>query len=394
LLDKSKREHSDVLKLLDVAILENPLMIADILKKSYSLADEHNAIKRLKELDTEIITLRRLGERIIDFSRELDKTARTKVEGAIYLLQIMVIFVLPSALLVVLGVLLIVSRSIVRRLNTLSAAVEKASEGNFTYVFGFDNLKGRDEVDILIQRFNYMERQLQERERELLESKKLVAIGTLASGIAHELNNPLNNIYTTAQRLKKQTKDEYPQFIKNGLDNIFEQSLRVKKIVGELLEFARGKEPEFKKVEINKLIKMAFSHVSAISNTEKIKFLLQSYADEVYVFADPEQMERVFINLFANAIEAMSGEGTLAVNIQPDYKLHNLIIKVSDTGKGMSEETISKIFEPFFTTKDKGTGLGLSIVYNIIKKHGGDIQVKSKEGEGSMFIFTLPLKEG
>lgn len=392
LLDKSEKGHSDVLRLSKAASLENPLMIADILEKSYSLTDEHNIIKRLKELDTEIITLRRLGEKIIDFSRDLDRTARAKVESAIYLLQSMMI-VLPLALMSVLGVLIMVNRGIVRRINTLSEAVERASEGNFTYVSGFDNLRGRDELDMLIQRFNFMERRLEERERELLESKKLVAIGTLASGIAHELNNPLSNIYTTAQRLKKQTKDEYPQFIKNGLDNIFEQSMRVKRIVSELLEFARGREPEFKNTEINRLIKMAFSHVSDISDVGDIKFLFQPYADEIYISVDPEQIERVFINIFSNAIEAMSGSGTLTVNIQPDYKLNNLIIKVSDTGKGMSEETISKIFEPFFTTKDKGTGLGLSIVYNIIKRHGGDIQVKSKEGEGSLFIITLPLKE-
>jgi signal transduction histidine kinase len=114
--------------------------------------------------------------------------------------------------------------------------------------------------------------------------------------------------------------------------------------------------------------------------------------EEIVMYADPEQLEQVFINLFTNALEAMEGSGELTVRgVEED---HQVKITVSDTGRGMSEETVEKIFEPFFSTKDKGTGLGLAIVFNIIKRHRGDIGVESSEGKGTTFFITLPKNNG
>lgn len=112
--------------------------------------------------------------------------------------------------------------------------------------------------------------------------------------------------------------------------------------------------------------------------------------EEIVLYADTEQLEQVLINLFSNAVEAMSGQGTLSVSAEE--KNSHITIRISDTGSGMSRDTIEKIFEPFYTTKDKGTGLGLAIVFNIIQKHHGEIQVKSEEGRGSQFIINLPKK--
>ncbi|MBI4824452.1 MAG: GHKL domain-containing protein [Nitrospirae bacterium] len=392
-INKSRRQNPIFLWLIEGASLESPLISAEALQKLYSLPDNHSTIKNLNALDIEISILRKLGEEMIDFSKEFDKTARTKANRAVYLSQAMMLFALPLFLLIGLGISLMISRGIIRRMSILTKAVEEASEGNFTYISGFGKLKGKDEVDVLIQRFNYMEERLQEKEKDLLESKKLVAIGALASGVAHEINNPLSNIYTTAQRLKKKAGDEYPPFIVKGLDDIFDQTVRVKSIVGELLEFARSREPQSRKIELNELIRSAYSQISDVVGLERVRFSLESFSDKIDISVDPEQMERVFINLFKNAVEAMSGEGSLTASMQPDHKLNTLIIRIADTGKGMSQETIEKIFEPFFTTKDKGTGLGLAIVYNIIRKHGGNIQVKSAEGKGTTFVITLPLKE-
>ena len=248
---------------------------------------------------------------------------------------------------------------------------------------------------MLISAFNRMETDLIARDselikknEELLRSKKLASIGTLASGVAHELNNPLNNIYTTAQRLMKKSEDECPQFIRNGLDDIFSQTMRVKKIVGELLEFARGREPQMRDVELNKLIKGAYKQISDTTKTENINFTLDSGPDEIIIYVDPEQIEQVFINLFTNALDAMPEGGRLSVKAE----LENAVVKIriSDTGRGMSRPTLEKIFEPFFTTKDKGTGLGLAIVFNIIQKHNGQITIDSEEGKGTTFIITLP----
>ncbi|MBI4838915.1 MAG: GHKL domain-containing protein [Nitrospirae bacterium] len=164
--------------------------------------------------------------------------------------------------------------------------------------------------------------------------------------------------------------------------------MRVTKIVSDLLEFARGKEPQLMKIELNALIAHAYKQLSSSLNTAKVRFLQENEISQLFISADPEQMEQVFINLFSNAIEVMSGKGDLAVRTVT--KNNNIIIKISDTGNGIPQEAIDKIFEPFFTTKEKGTGLGLAIVFNIIQKHHGDIQVDSREGIGTAFIITLP----
>ena len=236
-----------------------------------------------------------------------------------------------------------------------------------------------------------MEEELAQREKELIQSKKLAAIGTLASGVAHELNNPLNNIYTTSQRLIKKAGDDVPSVIKKALNDIFGETMRVKKIVSDLLDFARGREPHLRSVvEAGALFEGVFRHLGNSVDTGRIKFDLSMHPREVVFEADQEQLEQVFINLFMNAIEAMSGVGEISVRVEE--KKDVVRMQVSDSGKGISSETVEKLFEPFFTTKDKGTGLGLAIVFNIVQKHNGHIEVESGEGRGTSFIITLPKK--
>jgi two-component system NtrC family sensor kinase len=281
----------------------------------------------------------------------------------------------------------------VKRLHTLTDVVERAGRGYFTQL---DDMPrrwlGDDEVGVLIRKFNVMEQQLEEREKELLQSKKLAAIGTLASGIAHELNNPLNNIYTTAQRLMKKAEQECPVPLKKGLDDIFGQAMRVKQIVSDLLEFARGREPQLREVELVGLLRGVYRKLGNTLDTAKINFILESQSEEIKAYADPVQMEQVFINLFMNAVEAMSSGGTLKVKVRSAEG--NVTVEVADSGAGMPPETVDKIFEPFFTTKDKGTGLGLAIIFNIIQKHNGGIRVESTPGSGTLFIVTFPVRKG
>ena len=120
-----------------------------------------------------------------------------------------------------------------------------------------------------------------------------------------------------------------------------------------------------------------------------INFVVRKDSGEIKIVADHEQMERVFINLFTNAVDAMNGKGDLTVT--PVKNREFVKIKISDTGRGMPPDAVEKIFEPFYTTKDKGTGLGLAIVFNIMKKHGGEINAQSEEGRGTTFTVTLPL---
>jgi signal transduction histidine kinase len=237
-------------------------------------------------------------------------------------------------------------------------------------------------VGILIDKFNDMEDQLalheaelEKKNMELMQTKKLAAIGTLAAGVAHELNNPLNNIYLSTQVLAREVSDTCPPDMKEVFNDILSQTVRVKKIVGDLLEFARGREPHLQEIELNGLIRGLFKRFR--SDGGSIACTLATDQPEVLVWADQGQLEQVFINLFTNAVEAMAGRGELRVNISSAGD--HAAIQVADSGPGIFRESLEKIFEPFFTTKDKGTGLGLAIVYNLIKKNHGEIVVASEE---------------
>ena len=166
------------------------------------------------------------------------------------------------------------------------------------------------------------------------------------------------------------------------------QAERVKRIVGDLLEFARGREPQLTEVDLPGLISEAFRRLGSVRNTDNVRFSLDAGPGRIVLSADQGQLEQVFNNLFANAVDAMNGRGNLSVSVRETGG--SAVIIVSDSGAGIPRESIDKIFEPFFSTKDKGTGLGLAIVYNIIKKHGGDIAVESEEGKGAVFKITLP----
>ncbi|TAN45613.1 MAG: sensor histidine kinase [Nitrospirae bacterium] len=387
-LKKASPAYAKVSGLLEANFLDKPLEDVGHLEKNFSLNTNHPLIISLKELDTEITAIRKTGENILAVSKELDKSAREKVDGFIHASRTAILVFFPLFLAVGFGIFLFVMNSVVRRLRILTSVVEKAGAGAFDHVAQTPEKWSKDEVGVLIEKFNYMEDRLSQREKELLHSRKLAAIGTFAAGVAHELNNPLNNIYTTAQRLLKKSGDECPPAVKKGLDDIFGQTMRVKSIVGELLEFARGREPHFTAVELRNLISAAYRHLGNTPATERISFAAELHPPEIVIYADPEQMEQVFINLFSNAVDAMSGEGGLSVKaVEED---DHVVVRVADTGKGMGQETTEKIFEPFYTTKDKGTGLGLSIVFNIIQKHRGHVRVESKENEGTTFIISLP----
>jgi signal transduction histidine kinase len=388
----SLTQYSKFFPLIQSSLVEYPLQSIEFLKDLYLLPSDNRLVIELKELDIQINALRKNGEDIILISEELDRIARDNVEKTIYISQVAIIIFFPLFIITGIGIIFFFNRDVVNRLKMLIDVVEKTGKGHFLRL----SLKqSKDEVGTLIQKFNELEEKLAQRDaelerknKELLQSQKLAAIGTLASGVAHELNNPLNNIYVSTQVLAKKMGDTSSSDLKEIVKDIRGQTLRVKRIVADLLDFARGKEPEFRKVELNQLITNAYNLLSKFVNMEKIEFVLNSESNGIVICADYEQIERVFINLFNNAVEAMSGEGKLIVEIITDKNF--VKIKVTDTGKGMPPEDVEKVFEPFFSKKDKGTGLGLAIVFNIIKNHNGEITLESLEGKGTTFTVTLP----
>lgn len=397
-MEKIKNQNENDYELLKLIYTDHPDKVKTYLLERHKLAADSELMVRLNRLDSEILSLRKEGESILSLSNELDKKGREKVDREINKSQTAIALFLPLSLIIGIGSLLLLSTNIVRQLNDFKSQVENMAKGNFRIVYNeTTDVKAGDELGIIKSKFNEMQKQLFERDieikeknAELLQSRKLAAIGTLASGVAHELNNPLNNIYLSAQVLLREMKDNENKFITKIIGDISGQTKRVRGIVSDLLEFARGKDKQLAEVEINRLITSAYQHTVHIRPPQEIEFIHESVPEEIFMRLDMEQMERVFINLFNNAFDVIKGGGQLKIMVKLVGEMVN--IELSDTGPGISAENAEKIFEPFFTTKDRGTGLGLSIVYGIIKKHGGDIKLESKAGRGTCFKIVLPVE--
>lgn len=389
-----RKNENKYLSLVEATFLERPAQSAEFLETVFLLPRGHALVIGLRSLSEDILALRKTGEDILVLSRDLDKIAREKAETVIRVSQLAILVFFPLFFIVGIGMLIFISTNVVKRLMLLISVVERTGKGSYPHL-SVPSAQGnaRDEVGVLIDKFNTMEDELSLREgelkrknNELIQTKKLAAIGTLAAGVAHELNNPLNNIHLSAQVLEKQAGDSGSPDLKEAISDILGQTVRVKRIVGELLEFARGREPRLQPVNLIDLIGHVYKKLAL--DAARVRFSLEAVPSDSVLMADPEQMEQVFINLFTNAVEAMQGNGELVVRVRTSADAATIVI--SDNGKGMPRSSLEKVFEPFFTTKDKGTGLGMAIVFNIVRKHYGEISAASDEGTGTTFTITLP----
>lgn len=223
------------------------------------------------------------------------------------------------------------------------------------------------------------------------QSEKLAVIGQLAAGVAHEIGNPLASISSIVQILQRKSKD---QFTSDQLINVKDNINRISKIVRELVDLSRPPSHDLVITQTNEVVKTAVGIVKYDKRVKKVEFKTSLDPDLPMIEIVPDQLIQVFINILINALDAIKGEGILKVKSKFDKK--NIYVSITDDGIGMDQDIIDKIFDPFFTTKQvgKGTGLGLSVSYGIIKKFDGEINVKSKIGEGSEFIIQIPYEQG
>ncbi|MGD9314370.1 MAG: ATP-binding protein, partial [Desulfobacterales bacterium] len=226
----------------------------------------------------------------------------------------------------------------------------------------------------------------------MIQQEKLVSIGRLSAGVAHEINNPLTTILTTAMLLQEDLEPADPQY--EELDTIAKEALRCRKIVTSLLDFARQTKPTKKECDINNVISESVALTKKQAAFKDVN-LTHELADNIpAIFLDRGQIQQSLINLILNAIEATDPGGSITVTSKLESEKKNIEITVIDTGHGISAEDLSKVFDPFFTTKEDGNGLGLAITHGIIEQHHGTIDVASKKGEGSTFKIKLPVKPG
>jgi PAS domain S-box-containing protein len=230
-------------------------------------------------------------------------------------------------------------------------------------------------------------------EQQLQQSEKLSTIGTMISGVAHELNNPLTSIIGNAQLLLRR---DIPDEIREKLNTIFRESKRSAGIVNGLLAFAREHKPERKLTDINDVIRESLKLRDYDMKVSNIEVKLSLADDLPETMSDPFQLQQVFINLINNARDALADRQAGALVIRTDRKGDAVLIEFEDNGPGIAGELVNKIFDPFFTTKEvgKGTGLGLSMAYGIMKEHDGSISAESGPGRGAKFVVTLPITKG
>ncbi|MFQ6083855.1 MAG: ATP-binding protein [Candidatus Aminicenantia bacterium] len=256
-------------------------------------------------------------------------------------------------------------------------------------------VKTYDEIEYLANKFNEMVQRLQSAHQELknaqeklIQTEKLASIGTLASGLTHEINNPLAGLKNCLNRIKKTPdKNEILKYI-NLMFNALE---KIENVVRGLLDFSRKRDYNFESISINEVIERAYSLVQYQLENNSIK--VKKDLDETIGLCkgDAHQLEQVMVNLILNSIDAMPKRGGLI--LKTFQNKNKVYIIVEDTGIGISGKHLNKIFDPFFTTKEtgKGTGLGLSVSYNIIKAHRGEILVESQEGKGTKLTVSLPV---
>ncbi|MHB8708761.1 MAG: sensor histidine kinase [Desulfuromonadales bacterium] len=248
----------------------------------------------------------------------------------------------------------------------------------------------RDELGELATAFNRMTSVLhrnRELEANLAQQGKMASLGVLSSGVAHEINNPLGVILGYAAYLEKKLPEDDPNY--HYIHEIKRESKRCKKIVQDLLSYARTPQPELAPTDLNHLLDQIVDFAANHTDLFGVKIVRQFDPELPPVPADGDQIRQVAINLILNAGSAMDGKGVLTVSTSCEDKY--AVLTFADTGHGIAEEDLTRIFEPFFTTKERGTGLGLAITRQLIELHHGTIRIDSSPSEGTTVTVRLPL---
>ena len=323
--------------------------------------------------------LEKIVEKESAFTRDLIGKSKT-----IHLLALIPVFILSIL------IALFLAFNVNRPLKTIENAITKIASGDFENI---PEIKTGDEFESLVTSLNNMISELNKRNKQLVQAHKLASLGRLTSGVAHELNNPLNNISTSIQILIEELEENNLEYKKELLMGAEKEVERGKEIVRSLLEFARERSLTIRQVNFKNLVNSTIQQIqSQVPDNIVLKL---EVPDNIQAEMAPSRIERVLINLITNAIHTMKNGGEITIKANNKLNKEGFSFQVTDTGEGIPEKIISKIFDPFFTTKEvgKGSGLGLSIIYGIMEQHGGNISVSSEVGKGTTFTCFLPFHQ-
>jgi signal transduction histidine kinase/CheY-like chemotaxis protein len=349
-----------------------------------------------------------LGAVTIGLSLEASQAEIARIRGA---------FGLLTALVVLLAVLMtvIIVQVVVQPVKRMAAATRRIAEGSLDETV---QVQSKDEIGDLALSFNQMTeklrisrgalerysaeleemvhqrtRELEQAQTQLVQAEKISAMGELVSGVAHELNNPLAGVIGYSQLL---LGEQVGDRVRRGLDRINREAERCKRIVQNLQVFARKHKPQKNYVGVNGILRSTLDLRAYQMQVDNVEVVTSLQHDLPKTMADFHQLQQVFMNLLVNAHHAIKSAGRHGrIEIESGELHGRIVIRFSDNGCGIPQESLNKIFDPFFTTKEvgQGTGLGLSICYGIIQEHKGRIFATSRVGEGSTFTVELPILE-
>ncbi len=387
---------SDNLK--NVTIILSPEKTATIvqhLDKYRELLQELTVLEKNRINNTEkkhgIETLlRKHGAGMVNVAAALVHKEQYSMNAMLKLIQKIPVYSLAVVLLITTFLLCFFVKRLIKPLNLLVESTQKIAKGDFSPIPPM--CKYRGEFTTVELAINQMIQELQLREVAMIESHKLRAIGTLTAGVAHELNNPLNNIMLTAHAMLEDHNDLSEDELLEMINDVINEADRSRKIIHNLLDFAREGESVSEPVDlgvlVNETIKLAQNQIKV--SGAKIETQIQTHLPQIR--GDKQQLKQVFLNLILNALDAVKKEGTIKISLEQADNPGFLSVQVEDNGDGIPAYILPNIFDPFFTTKGpgKGTGLGLSVSHGIINIHGGQISVETEEGEYSRFTVILP----
>ncbi|RJQ13285.1 MAG: sensor histidine kinase [Nitrospiraceae bacterium] len=288
---------------------------------------------------------------------------------------------------------LIFIKAITEPLNTILDATRRLKAGDLDYRVA--SLK--DEFGEVAASFNEMASSLKQQILNMQRTEQLRVCGEIATGLAHEIKNPLAGIKVSMEVLSEDSSLSAED--RTVLTQVIGEVRRIDALLKGLLNFAKPPVPQLTPTNVNNIIDICMTFSTKIpsassGNGLKAIAVVKNFDSRLpVIMADQMQLQQVFLNLLLNAVDAMSGGGTLTINTSrnPDGKA--IRIEIGDTGKGINRELVKKIFQPFFTTKAKGTGMGLAITRRIVEEHGGGISIESEQGKGTTFTIVLPVRK-
>lgn len=336
--------------------------------------------------------LREYGQDITKEIFDLDTRARIRVEREVANYQRTAVIILGLAIMAGTILIIYLVSWITRPLEAIREASARIMQGEMSSIPITEDIGDSIEGMELVNSLNRMLESLNTKQEQLIQSAKLAAIGKVTAGIAHEINNPLNNISLTAEVLLEDLPNLECDERLDMVRDILVQADRAREVVHHLLEFSRNRKSEvIQRIDLGKLVEES---IILLKNQFRLGGITCRFAPpdpKITVRGNANQLQQVLVNMMLNAVQAMETGGLLTVDIRE--KGREALLAVTDTGCGIPEKVLAHIFDPFFTTKSEGTGLGLSLSFAIIRAHHGDIEVQSEQGKGTTFIIHLPIAE-